>query len=69
MALDLNLGYYHIRLNEQASKLCTIILPWGKYWYKRLPMGVSNPPDISQEKINKTFPWILIYPKRTLMTF
>ena len=25
--LDLNMGYYHIRLCENASNLCTIILP------------------------------------------
>ena len=26
-SLDLNMGYYHIQLSENASKLCTIILP------------------------------------------
>eukprot|EP01082_Thalassiosira_pseudonana_P014259 g13089.t1 g13089 contig7:848278-849423(-) len=29
-ALDLNMGYYTIRLDPDASKLCTIILPLGK---------------------------------------
>ena len=27
--LDLNMGYYHIRLIQQASNLCTIILQLG----------------------------------------
>ena len=27
-ALDLNMGYYTIRLDPDASKVCTIILPW-----------------------------------------
>ena len=27
--IDLNMGYYHIQLSENASNLCTIILPWG----------------------------------------
>ena len=49
------MGYYHICLGEQASNLCTIILPWAKCRYKRLPMGVSNSPDIFQEKINEMF--------------
>ena len=31
-SLDLNMGYYHIGLSENASNLCTIILPQGKYW-------------------------------------
>ena len=37
-ALDLNMGYYTIRLDPDASKICTIIFPWGKYSYLRLPM-------------------------------
>jgi hypothetical protein len=37
-ALDLNMGYYTIRLDPTASKICTIISSWGKYSYKRLPM-------------------------------
>ena len=42
ISLDLNMGNYHIRLSENASNLCIIILPSGKYWYKRLPMGITN---------------------------
>ena len=49
------MGYYYIRLSKNASNLCTIILPWGKYRYKRLPMGVSNSPDIFQQKMNDLF--------------
>jgi hypothetical protein len=44
-ALDLNMGtiYYHIKLDADAQKLCTMVLPWnmGKYKYKRLPMGIK----------------------------
>eukprot|EP00957_Ditylum_brightwellii_P154856 11786146-Ditylum_brightwellii.AAC.1 len=50
-ALDLNMGYYTIRLDPNAQKICTIILPWGKYQYLRLPMGLSCAPDIFQENI------------------
>ena len=55
MSLDLNTGYHHIQLRKNASNLCTIILPWGKYWYKRLTMGVVNSPDIFQQKMNDLF--------------
>ena len=54
-SLDLNMEYFHIWLTEDTSNLCTIILPWGKYRYKRLPMVVSNSPDIFQQKINDLF--------------
>ena len=50
-ALDLNMGYYTIRLDPDAQKICTIVLPWGKYSYLRLPMGISGSPDFFQEKM------------------
>jgi transposase InsO family protein len=50
-SLDLNMGYYHIALDSDARKYCTIVLPWGKYEYLRLPMGLCNSPDIFQEKM------------------
>ena len=50
-SLDLNMGYYHIELNLRAQEMCTIVLPWGKYRYKRLPMGVANSPDIFRENV------------------
>jgi hypothetical protein len=42
-ALDLNMGYYHIKLDHEddAQKLCKIVFPLGKYKYKRLPMGIK----------------------------
>jgi hypothetical protein len=33
-ALDLNMGYYTIRLDPDASKICTTTFTWGKYSYK-----------------------------------
>ncbi len=47
-ALDLNMGYYTIRLDPTASVMCTIIFPWGKYSYKRLPMGFGGSANIFQ---------------------
>jgi hypothetical protein len=47
-AIDLNMGYYHIPLDLEAQKLCTTILHWGKYQYKRLPKGVKTSPAILQ---------------------
>jgi hypothetical protein len=47
-ALDLNMGYYTIRLDPMASEMCTIIFPWGKYSYLRLPMGFTGSADIFQ---------------------
>jgi hypothetical protein len=41
-ALDLNMGYYTIRLDPMVVKMCTIIFLFGKYSYLRLPMGMSG---------------------------
>jgi hypothetical protein len=51
-ALDLNMGYYTIRLNPKASEMCTIIFPWGKYSYLRLPMGFVGSADIFQAEMS-----------------
>jgi hypothetical protein len=50
-ALDLNMGYYTIGLNPRAVKMFTIIFPWGKYSYLRLPMGFAGSADIFQTEM------------------
>jgi hypothetical protein len=50
-ALDLNMGYNTIRLDPTTSEMCTIIFPWGKYFYKRLPTGFGGSVDIFQAQI------------------
>ena len=55
ISLDLKMVYYHILISEKSSNLCTIIIPWIKYRYKDLPMGMSNSTDISQQKMNDLF--------------
>ena len=52
-SLDLNMGYYHLLLTQNASRLCTVVLPWEKYEYLRLPIGLCNSPDIFQEKMGE----------------
>jgi hypothetical protein len=49
--LDVNMGYYTIRLNPDSQKVCKIVTPFGKYQYLGLTMGISCSPDIFQEKM------------------
>lgn len=51
-ALDLNMDYYTIRLDPGSQDMCTIITPWGKYNYLRLPMVIMCAPDIFQETMS-----------------
>ena len=63
-AIDLLQGYYHIPLSKKAQKICTTILPWGKYSYKRLPMGLASAPDIFQSIMTDLFgdlDYVLVY--------
>jgi len=45
------MGYYSIRLDPDASKICTIIFPRRKYSYHMLKMGFAGPADIFQSKL------------------
>ena len=54
-SLDLNMGYYHKELSPGAKQICKTVLPWGKYEYQKLPIGVCNSPDIFQENISELF--------------
>jgi hypothetical protein len=64
------MGYYHIPLDLEAQKACTTVLPWGKYQYKRLPMGVKTSPDIFQSimyELLGDIPNIQVYLKDNLI--
>ncbi len=45
-ALDLNMGYYTIRLDAEASEMCTFI-----FLYNRFPMGFGGSADIFQAQM------------------
>ena len=49
------MGYHHIELDPDSSRLCTIVPPWGMYEYLKLPMVLCNSPDIFEEKTNTLF--------------
>jgi hypothetical protein len=47
------MGYYTIRLDPGASKICAIIFPWGKYSYLKLLIDIVSSPDIFQAKLSE----------------
>jgi hypothetical protein len=55
MTLDLNIGHYHIKLSPFSKHLCNIVMPFSKYEYQRVPMGLCNSPDIFQQCMYEIF--------------
>ena len=43
--LDFLQGYYQIPLHEEDKHLTAMILPWGKYIFNYLPMGLNQAAD------------------------
>ncbi len=49
-ALDLNMGYYTIRLDPTASEMCTIIFPWRSTHIRDYPWALEAQPTYSKPK-------------------
>lgn len=44
-ALDLAMGYYIREIAEESRPYTAIVLPWGKYRCRRLPLRIITAPD------------------------
>eukprot|EP00957_Ditylum_brightwellii_P012499 944871-Ditylum_brightwellii.AAC.1 len=53
MALDLVMAYYCMGLLKKSKEILVVIVPWGKFSYQVLPMGVSVATDICQERMSR----------------
>lgn len=50
-AMDLNMGYWTIRLDPETRDMTTITTEWGKFQYNVLPMGFVISGDVFQSRV------------------
>ena len=53
--LDGKSAYWNVELDKESSKLTTFNIHKGRFWYKKMPYGMSNSQDIYQKKIDQAF--------------
>ena len=46
--LDANSGFWQIPLAEESKHLTTFITPFARYWFNKLPFGISSAPELFQ---------------------
>ncbi|XP_060077956.1 uncharacterized protein LOC132557483 [Ylistrum balloti] len=51
--LDVKDAYWHVRLDEESSKLTTMITPFGRFRWARLPFGLKVSSEIFHRKITE----------------
>ena len=49
--LDIKQAYWHVTLDEKSSKLTTMITPFGRYKWNRLPFGLKVSSEIFQKEL------------------
>jgi len=51
--LDAQAGFWQLPLDPETSKLTTFITPFGRFYMKRLPFGISSAPEIFQRTMTE----------------
>ena len=49
--LDETSGFFQLPLDDESAKLTTFITPFGRYFYRRLPQGITSAPEIFQRTV------------------
>ena len=51
--LDANSGFWQIPLAEDSRPLTTFLTSFGRFWFNKLPFGISSAPEHFQKQINQ----------------
>ena len=50
--LDLRSGYYHIALDKESKAKTAFVMPFGKYEFNAVPLGLAQAPAYFQQLIS-----------------
>ena len=53
--LDMKDAFWHVKLSEPSSYLCTFSTPWGRKRFLRMPFGISSASEVLQKRNQETF--------------
>ena len=51
--LDANSGFWQIPLATSCRHLTTFITPFERFWFNKLPFGISSAPEVFQKQMGK----------------
>ena len=51
--VDVKNGFWHVKLDNERSKLTTFATLWGRYRWLRMPFGISPAPEEFQRRLNE----------------
>lgn len=49
--MDANCGFWQIKLHPESWEYTTFITPFGRYYFKRMPFGISSAPENFQRQM------------------
>jgi len=50
--VDVKHAFWHVKLDDKSSKLTTMITPYGRYRWNRLPFGLKVSSEIFQKRLH-----------------
>ena len=53
--IDMKDGYWHVKLSEDSSYLCTFHTPLGRKRFLRMPFGISSASEVMQKRNEEAF--------------
>ena len=53
--VDMRDAFWHVKLSDESSYLCTFNTPWGRKRFLRMPFGISSASEVLQQRNDDTF--------------